>query len=239
MARERELDDPLAVARAGHRGERVVGVGAAADDGGVPHAAGELQLHPARRRRGCEVSTRVARHGADRPRVRAGGAAPRRIPARALPRRHEERVVVRGDPDLAGERGGARAGEEHVVRSLHDRARERDRVPHVLHDRHRAAAERRAVHDRGVELHVSGGGERRAGAGVERRVVLEHPHCGLDRFERAAAGAKDRPARFAGEANPAGAIRRCGSASARPPRGPSRAWRRCASAGAKSQDAPG
>ena len=78
----------------------------------------------------------------------AAGRSARRLPARALPRRHEQRVVVRGDPDLARERRRARAGEEHVVRPLHDRARERDRVPHVLHDRDRAAAERLAVHDR-------------------------------------------------------------------------------------------
>ena len=56
------------------------------------------------------------------------------------------------------------------------------------------AAERVAVHDRGVELVIRRFGQRRAVAGIEVRRVLHHDDRGLHRVERVAAGGEHGPA---------------------------------------------
>ena len=122
VARQRELDDALAVAGARHRGERVVGVGSAADERGVADAPRQLHHHPAGGGGGGEVAAGVRATADDRA-VRARARSAERLEARPLRRGDEEGVVVGREAHLAGEGRGARSGEQHVGRPLHDPAR--------------------------------------------------------------------------------------------------------------------
>jgi hypothetical protein len=63
---------------------------------------------------------------------------------------------------------------------LHELPGERDRVLDVGHPGDRPGVERRAVHDRRIELVLRIGGEHCALARVEQRGVLQHDDRGLD-----------------------------------------------------------
>ena len=71
---------------------------------------------------------------------------------------------------------------------LHDAARKADRILDGGDAGHRAALQRRAVHDGGIEFVSALGGEDRAAAGVELVIILEQHHDRFDGVERAAAG---------------------------------------------------
>ena len=70
-----------------------------------------------------------------------------------------------------------------MARLLHHRARREHRVADAPHRGHRAGAQLRAFHDRGVHLDLAVAVERGAAPGVEQRVVLQHHDRRGDRIE--------------------------------------------------------
>src|SRR6266542_1774193 len=132
VAGEGELHDPLAVAGAGDRGERVVRVGAAAEERRVAHAPRELHRRAARRGRRGEMAAEIARGRADGAGLARGRAPPGGLPARPLPGGHEERVLVDREPRLAREGGGPLPGEEDVRNPVSLARAVMERTDHVL-----------------------------------------------------------------------------------------------------------
>ena len=191
LVRERGPDDRLAVTGARDR-DGLVGPRAGADQRRIADAAEPLAGDAAGRGRGRQAALGVARHGADRAararRVALGDAGERG----PLALGDEPRLVLEGQAGGGGELDRRRADEQDVATVGEHRARRADRVAHAAHGRHRAGGARRAVHDRGVELDAPVLGQRRAAAGVELRVVLEHHDGGLDGVERRAAGRQHR-----------------------------------------------
>src|SRR3989442_717419 len=76
-------------------------------------------------------------------------------------------------PALTGEALGTGSGEQHVPAVLHHLARGGDRVLDAAHCGHPSGAQRRAVHDAGVELDLSVGVRCGAAAGVENARILQ------------------------------------------------------------------
>ena len=204
---EAGADETLAGAGAGQREGRVVGEGADPGNRRVADAARMLVGEAAGGRRRGQVTVAITRHGADGAVFLAVGAQVPHIGgvvvierddafgvgvlqlAEAL-LRHE--IIRRdfGQAELARERLGTGAGEQHVRASLHHGARQLDRALHARNPRHRAAGAIHAIHDRGVEFGRAFAVQHGADAGVEQRAFLQLHHAGLDRVERAAAAAQ-------------------------------------------------
>ena len=201
---ERDADDRLAVAGAGDRGGRVVGPRPGRDQRRVADAAGVLAARcrrsrsPPRRRRARRARPRRrSRRGCRRPpRTRAGGP------------RCETTPPARSRAPLARVRAGRVADEHHVPALVEHRARRAHRVADAGERGDGARGAVGAAHDRGVEADRALLVQRRAAAGVEDRVVLEHDHRRLHRGERVPAGRQhgvpglDRPLRRPSRARP-------------------------------------
>jgi len=89
-----------------------------------------------------------------------------------------------------------------VLARIEHRAGERDRAAELGHRTDRTDALRGAVHHGGVGLDGAVARERRAEAGIELGIVLEHAHRGDRGIERAAARREDRVARRGRRAHP-------------------------------------
>ena len=85
---------------------------------------------------------------------------------------------------------------------LHHGARRQDRVLRPENAGDRAGPAVAPVHHRGVHFLRAGGGEHRAAAGIEQRVVFQRDDRFRDRVERAAAGGEDRAAGLQSAAQP-------------------------------------
>ena len=162
----------------------VVSPGARADQRRVPDAALELAERAARGGCGSECPAVVEGHGADR----AMGNA-----ADVVTRDADGQPVIRirfgdfGKPLAAGEGDGARAGQHHVRRLLHNAARDPDRASEIAQRGNRTGLSRRAVHDRCVEFDVAGTVRRRAAAGHVQSAGLEFGNRERDGIECRAA----------------------------------------------------
>src|ERR1041385_2188482 len=102
-----------------------------------------------------------------------------------VPRGDERKTV------LPREVLGSFAHEQHVRAFLHDRPRGEHGVADAAHRSDRSRAQRRSVHDRGVELVRSRRGVHGAAAGVEERIVLERDHGRADRVQALSSGSED------------------------------------------------
>src|SRR6267378_8183319 len=84
-------------------------------------------------------------------------------------------------PALARKALGAGPGEQNVLAVLHHLARGGDRVPDAAHGGNPSRAQRRAVHDAGVELDFPVGVRRGPAAGIEKTRILQYydrrSHC--------------------------------------------------------------
>src|SRR6267143_2639907 len=81
-------------------------------------------------------------------------------------------------PVLARKALGAGPGEQNVPAALHHLARGGDRVLDAAHDGNPSGAQRRSVHDAGVELDFPFGVRRGAAAGVENaRILQRYDRC--------------------------------------------------------------
>src|SRR6266850_3443976 len=84
-------------------------------------------------------------------------------------------------PALTRKALGAGRGEQNVPAMLHHLARGDDRVLDAAHGGNPSRAQRRAVHDAGVELDFPVGVRRGAAAGIENARILQHDdrrgHC--------------------------------------------------------------
>src|SRR5690606_29406259 len=119
----------------------------------------------------------------------------RRLEGRAAPLRAEVSLIDQLDSVPLGERERALAAQEHVRRVLEHETGEDDRILHRAEPGHGAGAERRAVHDRRIELVLAALVEDRAFTGVEERRILEPLDGILDGIERRGAAAEPRRSR--------------------------------------------
>ena len=118
---------------------------------------------------------------------------------------------------IAREGQRAVADEEDVAAVVEDPSREPDGAPDAAHGAHRAGLERVAFHDGRVALHRSPLRQGRAVAGVQARVVFHGLDGGLDRVQRRAAAAEDRPSSREGLAQGLPVRRLVVGVAARPP----------------------
>ena len=94
-------------------------------------------------------------------------------------------IVAALGADLAGEARRALAGEKDMRQALHHRAGDGDRMEEALEGADRAGAQRRPVHDRGVELDLADEiGPAAAPHRADRLVALDEADAGFDRLER-------------------------------------------------------
>src|SRR5207302_10332339 len=103
--------------------------------------------------------------------------------------------IAEGHAELAGPRPRPLTDEEGVATFLHDALRERDGMTDARDAGDRPVRETVAFHDGGVHLDGAVGGEHRAPAGIEARVVLERAHGRFHREHGAPAVAQDGPTR--------------------------------------------
>src|ERR1044071_10480113 len=82
-----------------------------------------------------------------------------------------------GKAHLAREQKRAFGGEHHVPAVVHDPARKLDGIFDSGNRGHGAGTKRAPFHDRRIHLYFAKAVERRAGAGVEARIVLEGDDC--------------------------------------------------------------
>ena len=199
------------LAEAGARGAPVprVGVVPGADDRRVADPAGILVSPPARGHGGSDVAALVEGDEVDRAELFAGqcvddrregrdpGDGRRRLPGLAQPL-HPERTRLRREQlglfraDLASEAPGTRAHEHDVREPLHHGARDADRmeVPGERGDRTRGVA--RAIHDRGVELHLAEHVRQAAASDAPvLRVGLDQPGARLNGVQSGATPGED------------------------------------------------
>ena len=116
-----------------------------------------------------------------------GAPQPAQLPLRDEPARvHPLQLELRGQPL------GARGHDHHVLGRLHHRPRKRHRVPHGRDGGDRACSAGPPTHHGRVHLHGPVGGEHRAAARVEHRVVLEPRHRSLGGAHRVRAGGQRR-----------------------------------------------
>ena len=101
-------------------------------------------------------------------------------------------------PALTGKALGAGSGEQHVPAVLHHLARGGDRVLDAAHRGHPSGAQRRSVHDAGVELDLSVAVRRGAAAGVEGARILQRRDGRGHRVEARAAVLQDAVAGLQG-----------------------------------------
>src|SRR5712691_9231517 len=84
-------------------------------------------------------------------------------------------------PAVSREALGAGPGEQNMLAVLHHLARGDDRVLDAAHGGNPSRAQRRAVHDAGVELDLPLGVRRGAAAGIEKTRILQYydrrSHC--------------------------------------------------------------
>src|SRR5262245_20174393 len=88
--------------------------------------------------------------------------------------------------------GALRDQQDHMA--FEHPARQCDRIAHAPHRRHRARAQRGAVHYGRVQLDIAVAVQYRADASVEDRRVFEYTYGRLDRVEGRAAGLQHAPA---------------------------------------------
>ena len=196
----------LAPAGTRYRAARI-GPGAGADDRRIADAAVALVGHAAGGGAGGQLALRIQRQRADRAEVGLARQFQRRVRRlrlgfrgqrvlQLLPAllRAEVRRVDQFDALFGRERLGAVAHHHHVLRMLHHRTRQHDRVAHPVHAGDRAGAAAGAVHDRGIQFVAAVVGEHRAAGGVELRRVLQHPDRRGHRVQRRLAGLELRVA---------------------------------------------
>src|SRR5436309_2731296 len=99
---------------------------------------------------------------------------------------------------LTGKALGAGPGEQHVPAALHHLARGGDRVLDAAHGGHPSGAQRRSVHDAGVELDLSVAVRRSAAAGIENARILQRCDGRGHRVEARAAVLQDAVAGLQG-----------------------------------------
>jgi hypothetical protein len=175
VARQQQARDRLAQARARHRGARVVRVRAA--------AWSESPTRPTRLFVVPPVEVAAARWPCvERPRPR--------VPVEARARRRSSACDGRREAALARECRRSLAGEQDVLALVEQRARDPDRIRERRQRDHAAVAQRRTVHQRGVELDLARAVGCRARARVEARIVLERRDRGDHGVERAPARAQ-------------------------------------------------
>ena len=218
---EDELHDRLAPAGEGDGGGEVVGVAAAADEGGVADAAGGLGEGAAGGGGGGEVAVLVEGDGADGvvgvAWGRSGfggdfgtsvGVSPLKVvsapPAASLRwncmRRSRSRgtmssvLSMRRMPCWRGETLRSGADEVDVGALVEDEAGGLDGVLEALDAGDAAGAEVFAVHQQGVELDAAVAGEEGAAAGVEGVVVFHDGDGGFDGVDGGAAALERGPA---------------------------------------------
>src|ERR1019366_8618984 len=102
-------------------------------------------------------------------------------------RDHEVFVAAKSDALLGGKTFGAFSDKIDVRTVAKNLPGGANRVAQTFDATHSAAAEGRAVHDEGVELHLAVAVQEAAAAGVKGFVILESDHGFFDRIERGAA----------------------------------------------------
>ncbi|UWX04843.1 O-acetyl-ADP-ribose deacetylase [Pseudoxanthomonas sp. NC8] len=193
-------DVELAPAGARHRAA-CVGPGAGTDDRRIADAAVALVGHPAGGGAGGQPALRVQGQRADRAEVglarqfqqRAGRLRPGFLRQRLLQLLPaflgtEVRRVDQFEALLGRKRFGTVADHHHVLRAVHHRPGERDRVAHPVHAGNRAGLAAGTVHQRGVQFVAAVMVEHGATAGVELRCILEDADRGGHRVHRRLAG---------------------------------------------------
>src|SRR5207245_3085047 len=125
---EDDAHDRLAVAGARHAADRAVGVGAAADEGAVPDAPGELARSSAGRRGRRDGAVAVEGDRAHRAAASCGGLARELGVTFSLPVGDERGGVALRDSDGAGEREGALADQQNLAARLEEAPPGGDRI---------------------------------------------------------------------------------------------------------------
>ena len=102
-------------------------------------------------------------------------------------------IATQYDAAFAGKGLRPKAHQQHVRRILEHATRQADGVTHTCHRGRGAGAQQLALHDRGVELDRAGLIQMRTVASVERRIVFQDPHRGLDHIKGGLAGLQPLP----------------------------------------------